>query len=103
MFLFDQIFDAAETEESLSDYLRTHMADINDFYNSPYEVLKNEIDSVDRFILRKRRFLRSLPFDKMYSRSFLLILLDLCTSAENGAYPPTQNGLIHPQLLLKWP
>lgn len=79
MFLFDQIFDAAETEESLSDYLRTHMADINDFYNSPYEVLKNEIDSVDRFILRKRRFLRSLPFDKMYSRSFLLILLDLCT------------------------
>ena len=24
-------------------------------------------------------------------------------SAENGAYPPTQNGLIHPQLLLKWP
>lgn len=23
--------------------------------------------------------------------------------AENGAYPPTQNGLIHPQLLLKWP
>ena len=25
------------------------------------------------------------------------------TAAENGAYPPTQNGLIHPQLLLKWP
>ena len=24
-------------------------------------------------------------------------------SGENGAYPPTQNGLIHPQLLLKWP
>ena len=24
-------------------------------------------------------------------------------TAENGAYPPTQNGLIHPQLLLKWP
>ena len=24
-------------------------------------------------------------------------------AAENGAYPPTQNGLIHPQLLLKWP
>ena len=23
--------------------------------------------------------------------------------AENGAYPPTLNGLIHPQLLLKWP
>lgn len=22
--------------------------------------------------------------------------------AENGAYPPTQNGSIHPQLLLKW-
>ena len=24
-------------------------------------------------------------------------------TAENGAYPPTQNGLIHPQLLLNWP
>lgn len=23
-------------------------------------------------------------------------------SAENGAYPPNQNGLIHPQLSLKW-
>lgn len=22
--------------------------------------------------------------------------------AENGAYPPNQNGLIHPQLSLKW-
>ena len=24
------------------------------------------------------------------------------TNAENGAYPPNQNGLIHPQLSLKW-
>ena len=24
------------------------------------------------------------------------------TVAENGAYPPNQNGLIHPQLSLKW-
>ena len=23
-------------------------------------------------------------------------------AAENGAYPPNQNGLIHPQLSLKW-
>ena len=23
-------------------------------------------------------------------------------TAENGAYPPNQNGLIHPQLSLKW-
>ena len=28
---------------------------------------------------------------------------DFFSHAENGAYPPTQNGLIHPQLLLKWP
>ena len=27
----------------------------------------------------------------------------LLLPAENGAYPPTQNGLIHPQLLLNWP
>ena len=26
----------------------------------------------------------------------------LLQSAENVAYPPTQNGSIHPQLLLKW-
>lgn len=26
----------------------------------------------------------------------------LYTFAENGAYPPNQNGLIHPQLSLKW-
>lgn len=24
------------------------------------------------------------------------------STGENGAYPPTQNGIIHPQLLLKW-
>ena len=27
----------------------------------------------------------------------------LCLDAENGAYPPTLNGLIHPVLPLNWP
>lgn len=55
------------------------MADINDFYNSPYENLRHEIDSIELFILKNRQILRSLSYDKTYARSFLLILLDLCT------------------------
>ena len=30
------------------------------------------------------------------------LLITEAHCAENGAYPPNQNGLIHPQLLLKW-
>ena len=30
------------------------------------------------------------------------LILHQTTNAENGAYPPNQNGLIHPQLSLKW-
>lgn len=77
--LFDQIFDAAETAEGLNTYLRSHMADINNFYNSPYRDIQHEIDSVDHFIVKKRRILRLLSFEETYARSFLLILLDLCT------------------------
>lgn len=55
------------------------MADINDFYNLPYEDLKQEIGFIELFILKKRQILRSLSYDKTYARSFLLILLDLCT------------------------
>ena len=39
---------------------------------------------------------------KTQIRTFLKISTN-SLNAENGAYPPTQNGLIHPQLLLKWP
>ena len=34
MALFDEIFDIAKTRDSLDEYLKYHMADINDFYNS---------------------------------------------------------------------
>ena len=76
---FDNIFDAAETSESLDEYIRAHISDINEFYTSKYEVLKSEISSVENFIIRKQRVLRSMNFDETYARSFILILLDLCT------------------------
>lgn len=79
MALFDKIFDIAKTKDSLDEYLKYHMADINDFYNLPYEDLKQEIGFIELFILKKRQILRSLSYDKTYARSFLLILLDLCT------------------------
>lgn len=79
MARFDKIFDIAKTRDDLDEYLKLHMADINYYYNLPYEELRHEIDSVELFILKKRQILRSLSYDKTYARSFLLILLDLCT------------------------
>ena len=54
MALFDEIFDIAKTRDSLDEYLKYHMADINDFYNLPYEDLKQEIGFIELFILKKR-------------------------------------------------
>ena len=71
MALFDKIFDIAKTKDSLDEYLKYHMADINDFYNLPYEDLKQEIGFIELFILKKRQILRSLSYDKTYARSFL--------------------------------
>ena len=48
----------------------------------------------------KNKTLTKIPFQKLLA---LFVIGHLTVTAENGAYPPTQNGLIHPQLLLKWP
>lgn len=46
---------------------------------------------------------RTLTFGKYKGQEIkYIILTDIGYIGENGAYPPTQNGIIHPQLLLKW-
>ena len=47
---------------------------------------------------------KSTPNPNFSPISIILLKLTLRTlkNAENGAYPPNQNGLIHPQLSLKW-
>ena len=45
-----------------------------------------------------------LRLDTHCSLTYLcsVIINDKDYGAENGAYPPNKNGLIHPQLSLKW-
>ena len=62
-------------------------------------------------LFRERSRMREIDFEvhdlqsvrnDIHAAQFSIAELALL-GAENGAYPPTQNGLIHPQLLLKWP
>lgn len=63
------------------------------------------------FLTYNKALFTKLAFDRGYSiiteyltQTIHCISKIVCSFyAENGAYPPTQNGLIHPQLLLKWP
>ena len=47
-------------------------------------------------------FRKNLQKDGFTMFQFSIYVRHCASSAENGAYPPNQNGLIHPQLSLKW-
>ena len=55
-------------------------------YSQVHEAIKPHVDC-KHSIFRHDNFIGCFSADKI---------------AENGAYPPNQNGLIHPQLSLKW-
>ena len=78
MNLFDNLFDKAESKDSLDTFLKENMLSINDFYNSDFSKMKECKSTIDKFILLKYQLIEELDFTKFYNRSFVIILFDFC-------------------------
>ena len=62
--------------------------------------LNEEIRKLENSLLSMQKVFERAMSAKIDQTENLAMIIVL--RAENGAYPPNQNGLIHPQLSLKW-
>lgn len=72
--LFREINDAG----SFDDSLEKNIPAIEDFFNAPYQIQSQHKDDIERLILLKNGIFSRYTFQSIESRSFVLILLDLC-------------------------
>jgi hypothetical protein len=76
--LFNTLFDISDSADSLDKFLNENMQVINDFYSSNYENIVVCKNSIEHFILLKYNFISQLDYSKIYTKSFVLMLLDYC-------------------------
>ncbi|MDR1371015.1 MAG: class I SAM-dependent methyltransferase [Dysgonamonadaceae bacterium] len=76
--LFDKLFEISDTVDSLDEFLNENMQAINEFYNSDYKSICLSKDSVDAFIQFKHKTIAELNYEKTYTKSFVLMLLEYC-------------------------
>jgi len=72
--LFEEISDVA----SFADSLERNFLTIQDFFNAPYQTQCQQKEDIERLILLKNSIISMHDFQTIESRSFILILLDLC-------------------------
>lgn len=94
--LFEEINDIKSFEASLE----RHFLTIQDFFNAPYHTQYQQKEYIYQLILRKNSIISKYHFQSVESRSFVLILLDLCERFALHACIPRlmrviqQNGII---------
>lgn len=82
--IYEEICDVNSFESSLE----RHFLTIQDFANAPYQEQYKQKEDIERFILIKNSVISRCSFLTIESRSFVLILLDLCERfALHGCIP----------------
>ena len=76
--LFKTLFGEINDAESFKESLDRHFITIQDFFNAPFHTQFQQKDDIERLILLKNRIFSSYSYQTVESRSFVLILLDLC-------------------------
>jgi hypothetical protein len=76
--LFSTLFEEIKDDKSYEDSLDVNFQAIQDFFNAPYKDQSKQKEDIERFILLKNKTLSSYSYQSVESRSFVLILLDLC-------------------------
>lgn len=78
MNIFDELFINATGQGELKKFVDDNIEGFYALYSSNYAFLVNARRSIEKFVLLKRDILANFDFDDGNSKSFLLILLDLC-------------------------
>lgn len=76
--VFKTLFEETNDVASFADSLERNFLTIQDFFNAPYQTQYQQKDYVERLILLKNSIISHYDFQTVESRSFVLILLDLC-------------------------
>jgi hypothetical protein len=76
--LFDKLFEISDTADSLDKFLNENMQTVNEFYNSEYKSIFLSKDSINTFIQLKHGVIAELNYEKTYTKSFVLMLLEYC-------------------------
>lgn len=76
--VFKTLFEETSDVASFADSLERNFLTIQDFFNAPYQTQYQQKDDIERLILLKNSIISHYDFQTVESRSFVLILLDLC-------------------------
>ena len=86
--VFKTLFEETNDVASFVDSLERNFLTIQDFFNAPYQTQYQQKDDIERLILLKNSIISHYDFQTVESRSFILILLDLCERfALHGCIP----------------
>ena len=76
--IFKTLFEEINDIKSFEDSLEKNSLTIQDFFNAPYYTQCQQKNDIERLILLKNGIISKYDFRSVESRSFILILLDLC-------------------------
>lgn len=86
--VFKTLFEETSDVASFADSLERNFLTIQDFFNASYQTQYQQKDDIERLILLKNSIISHYDFQTVESRSFVLILLDLCERfALHGCIP----------------
>lgn len=86
--VFKNLFEETSDAASFADSLERNFLTIQDFFNAPYQTQYQQKNDIERLILLKNSIISNYNFQTVESRSFVLILLDLCERfALHGCIP----------------
>lgn len=90
--IFKTLFEESNDVASFADSLERNFLTIQDFFNAPYQTQYQQKNDIERLILLKNGIISHYNFQTVESRSFVLILLDLCERfALHGCIPRIMN------------
>lgn len=86
--IFNTLFEEINDVRSFEDSLENNFLIIQDFFNASYQIQYQQKEDIERLILLKNGIMSIYDFQSVESRSFILILLDLCERfALHGCIP----------------
>lgn len=90
--IFKTLLEESNDVASFADSLERNFLTIQDFFNAPYQTQYQQKNDIERLILLKNGIISHYNFQTVESRSFVLILLDLCERfALHGCIPRIMN------------
>lgn len=76
--IFDTLFEESHNLESFSDSLKRNYQAVAELYEMSFREQYEHKESIEQFILLRKRVISSYSYSDTESRSFILILLDFC-------------------------